>query len=61
MVHGAVFDTITTNTFDNIIVNVPPLEYQEKISYFLSNIDNLIEVKIHENKNLTLKSKWEDV
>ena len=53
MVHGAVFDTITTNTFDNIIVNIPPLEYQEKISYLLSNIDNLIEVKIHENKNLT--------
>ena len=52
MVHGAVFDTITTNTFDNIIVNVPPQEYQEKISYLLSNIDNLIEVKIHENKNL---------
>lgn len=52
MVHGAVFDTITTNTFDNIIVNIPPLEYQEKISYLLSNIDNLIEVKIHENKNL---------
>ena len=52
MVHGAVFDTITINTFDNIIVNVPPQEYQEKISYLLSNIDNLIEVKIHENKNL---------
>ena len=52
MVHGAVFDTITTNTFDNIIVNLPPFEYQEKISYLLSNIDNLIEVKIHENKNL---------
>lgn len=54
MVHGAVFDTITTNTFDNIIVNVPPQEYQEKISYLLSNIDNLIEVKIHENKNSPL-------
>jgi len=52
MVHGAVFDTITTNTFDNIIVNVPPREYQEKISYLLSNIDNLIEVKIHENNHL---------
>ena len=52
MVHGAVFDTITANTFDNIIVNLPPIEYQEKISYLLSNIDNLIEVKIHENKNL---------
>ena len=51
MVHGAVFDTITTNTFDNIIVNLPPFEYQEKISYLFSNIDNLIEVKIHENKN----------
>ncbi len=52
MVHGAVFDTITTNTFDNIIVNLPPFEYQKKISYLLSNIDYLIEVKIHENKNL---------
>ena len=52
MVHGAVFDTITTNTFDNIFVNIPPLEYQEKISYLLSNIDNLIEVKIQENINL---------
>ena len=52
MVHGAVFDTITTNTFDNIFVNVPPLEYQEKISYLLSTIDKLIEVKTQENKNL---------
>ena len=52
MVHGAVFDTITTNTFDNIFVNIPPLEYQEKISYLLSNIDNLIEVKIQENNHL---------
>ena len=63
MVHGAVFDTITTNTFDNIIVNLPPFEYQEKISYLLSNIDNLIEVKIHENQNLeqlsqNLFRKW---
>ena len=54
MVHGAVFDTITTNTFENIIVNLPPLKYQEKISFLLSNIDNLIEVKIHENKNLDI-------
>ena len=26
MVHGAVFDTITRDTFDNIIVNIPSLE-----------------------------------
>ena len=52
MVHGAVFDTITTNTFDNIFVNVPPLEYQEKISYLLSNIDKLVEVKFQENNHL---------
>ena len=46
------FDTITTNTFDNIFVNVTPLEYQEKVTYLLSNIDKLIEVKTHENKNI---------
>ena len=57
MVHGAVFDTITTNTFDDIIVNVPPFKYQEKISYLLSNIDNLIEVKLQENKNLATLAK----
>ena len=61
MVHGAVFDTITKNTFDNILVNLPPLEYQEKISIILSNIDDLIEVKIFENNNfntLFQKTLW---
>lgn len=58
MVHGAVFDTITTNTFEDIIVNVPPFEYQEKISYLLSNIDKLIEVKTQENNNLSLRHQF---
>ena len=50
--HGAVFDTITTNTFDDIIVSIPPFEYQIKISHILSNIDDLIEVNMNINKNL---------
>ena len=55
------YPTITKNTFDNILVNLPPLEYQEKISIILSNIDDLIEVKIFENNNfntLFQKTLW---
>ena len=51
-VHGSVFDTITTNTFNNIIVNVPPIEIQKKINQILSNIDKKIELNIELNKNL---------
>lgn len=53
--HGSVFDTITTNTFDNIIVSVPPLEEQMKINKILSNIDDKIEVNKQINQNLKLQ------
>ena len=50
--HGSVFDTITTNTFDSIIVNIPNLNCQKKISKILSDIDDKIETnnKINNNK-----------
>jgi len=51
-VHGSVFDTITTNTFDNIFVSIPPLNYQKKISKILSVIDNKIETNYKINNNL---------
>ena len=50
-VHGSVFDTITTNTFDNIIVNIPNLDCQKKISKLLSDIDDKIELNNKINNN----------
>lgn len=51
-VHGSVFDTITTNTFDNIFVKVPPINIQQKIGKLLSIIDKKIEKNIEINSNL---------
>lgn len=50
--HGSVFDTITRETFDNIIVNLPPLETQQKIAKVLSAIDDKIELNNKINENL---------
>lgn len=50
--HGSVFDTITTNTFDSIIVNIPNLNCQKKISKILSDIDDKIETNNKINNNL---------
>lgn len=50
--HGSVFDTITRETFDNIIVNLPPLEIQQKIAKVLSAIDDKIELNNKINENL---------
>ena len=50
--HGSVFDTITTNTFNNIFVNVPSIDIQKKINDILSNIDKKIELNMELNNNL---------
>ena len=61
--HGSVFDTITTNTFNNIFVNVPSIDIQKKINDILSNIDKKIELIMVLNNNLeqfsqNLFKKW---
>lgn len=50
--HGSVFDTITRETFDKIIINLPPLETQQKIAKVLSAIDDKIELNNKINENL---------
>ena len=50
--HGSVFDTITRNTFDNIEVEVPSIEIQEKIASILSDCDEKIELNNAINNNL---------
>lgn len=42
--HGSVFDTITRNTFDNLIVKLPPKEYQDKVVNMLTMLDRKIEL-----------------
>lgn len=50
--HGSVFDTITRNTFDNIEVEIPSIEIQEKIASILSDYDEKIELNNAINNNL---------
>ena len=50
--HGAVFNTITKNTFENIICQIPPLEQQKQISTILSSLDDKIQLNRRINDNL---------
>lgn len=50
--HGSVFDTITRSTFDNIVVEIPSIEIQEKIASILSDYDEKIELNNAINNNL---------
>lgn len=50
--HGAVFDTITRETFENISVKLPPLPTQQKIARILSSLDDKIELNNKINTNL---------
>lgn len=52
--HGSVFDTITRNTFDNIEVEIPSIEIQQKISSILNDYDKKIELNNAINNNLTI-------
>jgi len=47
-----VFDTITRNTFDNIEVELPSIQIQEKIASILSDYDEKIELNNVINNNL---------
>jgi len=61
--HGAVFDTITRQTFDNIFILLPQLDEQKAIAEVLSCYDNKIELLQNQNKTLeeiaqTLFKEW---
>lgn len=51
-VHGAVFDTITRQTFDVINIVIPPLLEQKAIAKVLSSFDEKIELLQEQNKTL---------
>lgn len=55
--HGSVFDTITRKTFDNIEVEIPSIEIQEKIASILSDYDEKIELNNEINNNLAEQIK----
>ena len=52
MTHGSVFDTITRDTFANLIVSLPPYEIQRRIASVLMLIDDKIECNSRINDNL---------
>ena len=61
--HGAVFDTITRETFDHISVELPPLPEQKSIVSILSSLDDKIDLLHRQNKTLealaeTLFRQW---
>ena len=61
--YGSVFDTITINTFKDIVIDLPNLEYQRVVSNFLSNIDLKIEInnKINDNLEQQMHLIFEDM
>lgn len=50
--HGAVFDTITRDTFRNINVSLPSAQEQKQIAEILSSLDDKIELNRQINANL---------
>ncbi|WP_373032874.1 restriction endonuclease subunit S [Sulfurovum sp.] len=61
--YGAVFDTITRNTFDETDILLPPLEEQKAIAEVLSSLDYKIDLLHRQNKTLealaqTLFRQW---
>lgn len=51
--HGAVFDTITKQTFDNIEVSIPDnKDTQRQIAQILSSLDDKIELNLQMNQTL---------
>ena len=64
--HGAVFDTITKSTFDNIEINYPSLVMQQHIVDTVGSLDDKIEnnnkiiIKLEELLNLKFKNIYSD-
>ena len=47
------YPSIRPSDIGDIIINLPPLEIQKRISNILSNIENKIEINKNINRNLT--------
>jgi type I restriction enzyme S subunit len=61
--YGAVFDTITKSTFENLTIELPPLPEQHAIASVLSSLDDKIDLLHRQNKTLeamaeTLFRQW---
>lgn len=61
--YGAVFDTITKNTFNQIQIDLPPLQEQKAIAAVLSSLDDKIDLLHRQNQTLeamaeTLFRQW---
>lgn len=61
--HGSVFDTITKDTFNNLLIKLPSLKKQKKIVSILDSIDSKIEINNQIISNLeelasTLFKRW---
>ena len=61
--YGAVFDTITKSTFENLEILLPPPPEQKAIAYVLSSLDDKIDLLHRQNQTLekiaeTLFRKW---
>ena len=50
--YGAVFDTITKETFSQIVVSIPPLPEQRAIASILSSLDDKIDLLHCQNQTL---------
>ena len=50
--YGTVFQTITIRTFDELLINVPPLDEQKAIAKILSDLDSKIELNKKMNRTL---------
>ncbi|NCC05916.1 MAG: restriction endonuclease subunit S [Proteobacteria bacterium] len=55
--HGGVFDTITRDTFREILIALPPLQEQKAIASILSSLDNKIDLLHRQNKTLEAMAK----
>jgi len=61
--YGAVFDTITKETFNQISASIPPFPEQKRIASVLSSLDDKIDLLHRQNKTLealaeTLFRQW---
>jgi len=50
--HGAVFDTITKETFNHVEVDLPPIPIQKKVAKILGDLDSKIELNRQTNQTL---------